>query len=297
MVFNLMLCLLGFVTKSWQLVIVLFCFGSSRNLMNISMNAQSVGVQALFTRSIITTFHGVWSLAGFAGALLGLLMVYMQFPTYWHLLFAGSSMIILGLFSFPTTLHQPPSTGGGGKRLILPDKHLLKFGFISFAVMACEGTMYDWSGIYFQKAVHAISTVGYVAFMIAMACGRFSGDTLVNRLGIPTIIKFSGLLILCGMLLAAAMPFPISAGIGFMMIGLGTSCVVPLVFSMAGRSKNMSSGSAIAAVSTVGYLGFLIVPPVVGFLAEAAGLRWAFAIMACLGLVITWLIRHVKEEA
>jgi len=297
MIFNLMLCLLGFVTKSWQLVIVLFCFGSSRNLMNISMNAQSVGVQALFTRSIITTFHGVWSLAGFAGALLGLLMVYMQFPTYWHLLFAGTSMIILALFFFPTTLHQPPSTGGGGKRLILPDKHLLKFGFISFAVMACEGTMYDWSGIYFQKAVHAISTAGYVAFMIAMACGRFSGDKLVNRLGIPVIIKFSGLLILCGMLLAAAMPFPISAGIGFMMIGLGTSCVVPLVFSMAGRSKNMSSGSAIAAVSTVGYLGFLIVPPVVGFLAEAAGLRWAFAAVACLGLVISWLIRHVKEEA
>lgn len=297
MIFNLMLCLLGFVTKSWQLVIVLFCFGSSRNLMNISMNAQSVGVQALFPRSIITTFHGVWSLAGFAGALLGLLMVYMQFPTYWHLLFAGTSMIILGLFFFPTTLHQPPSTGGGGKRLILPDKHLLKFGFISFAVMACEGTMYDWSGIYFQKAVHAIPTIGYVAFMIAMACGRFSGDILVNKLGIPVIIKFSGLLILCGMLLAAAMPFPIPAGIGFMMIGLGTSCVVPLVFSMAGRSKNMSSGSAIAAVSTVGYLGFLIVPPVVGFLAEAAGLRWAFATVACLGLVISWLIRHVKEEA
>ncbi|SFD76144.1 Fucose permease [Chitinophaga sp. CF118] len=299
LVFNLMLALIGFASTSWQLVIVLFCFGCSRNLMNISMNAQSIGVQTLFSKSIITTFHGVWSLAGFGGALIGLLMVNLTVPTSWHFLAVGLSMVVLGFFAFPTSLHQPPSTSSG-KRLILPDKHLLKFGLVSFAVMSCEGTMYDWSGIYFQKAVHApkgIVTAGYVAYMIAMATGRFSGDKLVHKWGIPTIIKYSGLLIFCGLLLAALFPSPIPAGIGFMMTGVGVSCVVPLVFSMAGRSKSMGSGSAIAAVSTVGYLGFLMVPPVVGFLAEAAGLRWSFAIIACLGMVISWLISRVKEEA
>jgi MFS family permease len=298
LVFNLMLALIGFVSNTWQLVIVLFCFGSSRNLMNISMNAQSIGVQALFPKSIITTFHGVWSLAGFGGALIGLLMVNFAIPTSWHFLAVGLSMVILGFFAFPTSLHQPPATNSSGKRFILPDKYLLKYGLISLAVMSCEGTMYDWSGIYFAKAVHAqFVTAGYVAYMIAMAMGRFSGDKLVHKWGIPNMIKYSGLLIFCGLLLAAVFPWPLIAGLGFMMTGLGVSCVVPLVFSMAGKSQSMSSGSAIAAVSTVGYLGFLMVPPVVGFLAEAAGLRWAFAIISCFGLVISWLINRVKEDA
>jgi MFS family permease len=300
LVFNLMLALIGFVSNSWQLVILLFCFGCSRNLMNISMNAQSIGVQALFSQSIITTFHGVWSLAGFGGALIGLLMVNLTIPTSWHFLAVGLSMVLLGFFAFPTSLHQPPATSSGGKRFILPDKYLLKYGLISFAVMSCEGTMYDWSGIYFAKAVHApkgVVTAGYVAYMIAMAMGRFSGDKLIPKWGIPNMIKYSGLLIFSGLLLAAIFPVPVIAGIGFMMTGLGVSCVVPLVFSMAGRSKSMSGGSAIAAVSTVGYLGFLMVPPVVGFLAEAAGLRWAFAIISCFGLVISWLINRVKEDA
>lgn len=298
--FNLMLALIGFVSNTWQLVIVLFCFGCSRNLMNISANAQSIGVQAMFSRSIITTFHGVWSLAGFGGALIGLLMVNLAIPTSWHFLAVGLSMVILGFFAFPTSLHQPPATSNSGKRFILPDKYLLKYGFISFAVMSCEGTMYDWSGIYFAKAAHApkgIVTAGYVAYMIAMATGRFSGDKLIPKWGIPNMIKYSGLLIFSGLLLAALIPIPVIAGIGFMMTGLGVSCVIPLVFSMAGRSKSMSGGSAIAAVSTVGYLGFLMVPPVVGFLAEAAGLRWAFAIISCFGLVISWLINRVKEDA
>jgi MFS family permease len=300
LVFNIMLSMIGFVTATWQLVVLLFCFGCSRNLMNISVNAQSVGVQTLYTRSIITTFHGVWSLAGFGGALLGLLMVNLGITPSWHFLVVGVAMIILGFYAFPDTMQQPPTAGSGGKRLILPDKYLLKYGLISFAVMSCEGTMYDWSGIYFQNAVLAdkgLVTSGYVAYMIAMAAGRFSGDKLVHRWGVPVMIKVSGLLIFSGLLISAIFPYLITAGIGFMMTGVGVSCVVPLVFSMAGRSKSLSGGSAIAAVSTVGYMGFLIVPPVVGYLAEAAGLRWAFAIVACFGMVITWLISRVREEA
>lgn len=299
MMFNGMLALIGFVNTSWQLVAVLFCFGCSRNLMNISMNTQSVGVQALFSRSIITTFHGVWSLAGFAGALLGLLMVNLSIAPSWHFFCVGLLMVLLGFYAFPTSLDQPPASTGGSKRLIFPDKHLLKYGLISFAVMSCEGTMYDWSGIYFQKAVNApkgIVTAGYVAYMIAMAAGRFSGDKLVYRWGIPNIIRYSGLLICSGLMLSALLPYTITAGLGFMMTGVGVSCVVPLVFSMAGRAKSMQNGTAIAAVSTVGYIGFLLVPPAVGFLAEAAGLRWAFAIISCFGIVIMWLIRKVKEE-
>jgi len=299
-VFNLMLSLIGFADTTWQLVIILFCFGSSRNLMNISVNAQSVAVQALYNRSIITTFHGVWSIAGFGGAALGAIMVYYSVLPSWHFLVVGLALIALGIYAFPDSPRVPPSPQANGRRFILPDRYLLKYGFISFAVMACEGTMYDWSSIYFHKAVAAprgTETWGYVVYMIAMSAGRFGGDKVVHKLGIPSMIRYSGILIFCGLLLSAIFPHPIAAGLGFMMTGLGVSCVVPLVFSMASRSTNMSSGPAIAAVSTVGYIGFLIVPPVVGYLAEAAGLRWAFAIIAMFGVLIVALISKVKENS
>lgn len=290
--FNGMLSVLGFVTEVWQLVIALFCFGASRNLLNISMNAQSVGVQSLYDKSIITTFHGIWSVAGFSGAALGGLMVFWRISPGIHFLIVGVLMVIMGFFAYPGSLHQPPASTGK-RRFAWPDKSLLKYGLISFAVMSCEGTMYDWSGIYFQKAVQAsreVVTAGFVVYMVAMAVGRFSGDRVVNRLGVHTMIKWSGILIFIGLLLAALVPRPLTAGFGFMMIGIGVSCVVPLVFSMAGKSTTMANGPAIAAVSTVGYLGFLLVPPVIGFIAEAMSLRWAFGLMSGFGIVITVLI-------
>lgn len=300
--FNLMLALIGFAATPWQLVILLFLFGSSRNFLNIAMNAQSIGVQAMYKRSIITTFHGIWSIAGFAGAAVGSMMVSMNIAPSFHLMLSGSLLAILSFVAFPGSLAQPPSKTDERRSFIFPDKGLLKFALISFASMACEGTMYDWSGIYFQKEVHAsksIATLGYVVYMIAMALGRFTGDKLVGRVGIIGMLKYSGTLIFAGMLLAALFPYPIAAGAGFMLIGFGVSCVVPLVFSMAGKSKSMGTGPAVAAVSTVGYFGFLFIPPLTGYISHTVGLRWAFALMAFLGISITIMIlqmeRHEKQ--
>jgi len=296
--FNIMLALLGFTTQVWQLVVVLFCFGSSRNLMNISVNAQSVAVQALYKRSIITTFHGIWSMAGFTAAALGYLMVAGKIPPSYHFLIVGLMLVAFAFYFFKDTLNHVPVQQERRPAFVLPDKALVKFGLISFASMACEGTMYDWSGIYFHKEVHAtpaIATAGFVVYMVAMTAGRFFGDRLVNRIGIKPMLRYSGMLILAGMLLAASFPYPIVAGFGFVLIGFGVSCVVPLVFSIAGKSKTMSSGSAIASVSTVGYLGFLMVPPVVGFIAQAASLRWSFAVMAALGGLMVFMVGKVED--
>lgn len=293
--FNLMLTVLGFVQYTWQLVIVLFCFGSSRNLMNLSANAQSVGVQALYDRSIIATFHGIWSLAGFGGAALGSLMVANGINPSWHFMIVGILLILFALLFYPHSLHQPPKPEERKRGFSLPDRNLLKYGFISFASMSCEGTMYDWSGIYFQKAVHAskeIVTIGFVVYMVAMTLGRFTGDRLVTRYGVKPMLTYSGLLIFSGLMLATILPYPFTAGFGFMLVGFGVSCVIPMVFSTAGRTKGMTGGAAIAAVSTVGYIGFLLVPPMVGFIAQTANLRWSFAIVALMGLLITWLMKR-----
>jgi MFS family permease len=297
--FNVMLSLIGFVTHGWQLVLILFCFGSSRNLLNISVNSQSIGVQAMYSRSIIATFHGIWSLAGFGGAALGSLMVSFHILPSWHFLFTGTILTGLVIYAFPGSLSQQPKRQEKRAWFVLPGRTLLKFGLISFASMACEGTMFDWSGIYFRKAVHAsreIATFGFVVYMIAVTLGRLTGDRLSNRFGIRNTLTCSGCLIAAGLLLAALFPYPLLAGLGFMLTGFGVSCVIPMVFSMAGRSAGMSSGSAIASVSVVGYLGFLIVPPFIGSIAQLAGLQWAFGLMALFGAAITLLVQRLSPQ-
>lgn len=300
MIFNVMLGVAGFSTATWQLVLILFCFGSARNLFNISLNAQAVGVQGLFQQSIMTTFHGIWSLAGFAGAGLGYLMVNYNIGTSWHLLAVSVAMTLTTILAYPYLLHDKPTHSPEKKPLFsLPDKHLLNFSFICFASMACENTMYDWSGIFFRKAVgtsKAEATAAFAVYMVAMTAGRFSGDKIVGRFGIKSLLGVSGVLICSGLLLAALVPYPLVAGGGFIAVGLGVSCIVPLIFSMAGKSKKMSSGPALAAISTVGYLGFLIVPPLVGFVAQALSLRWSFGIIGLLGALIVYLVSRIGRE-
>lgn len=158
--------------------------------------------------------------------------------------------------------------------------------------------MYDWSGIYFQKAVQMskeTATIGFAVYMVAMTIGRFTGDWLANRFGVKTILHYSGLLMTAGLAVAALFPVPLVAGLGFVLVGLGVSCVIPMVFGMAGRTAALSSGTAIASVSTVGYFGFLVVPPLVGFVAEAASLRWSFGLVAVLGAVVVALVRRIEE--
>lgn len=296
--FNLLLCVPGFTVYVWQLVIMLFFFGSARNIFNLSINAQAVGVQSFYDRSIMVTFHGIWSLAGFAGAAVGFLMVSHNVAASWHLLIVGIAMVILSIIFYPMAYHEKPVVKASTSGFRLPDKHLLKFSLICFASMACENTMYDWSGIYFQKAIHATkpaATAAFVVYMIAMTIGRFTGDKLVELIGIKKVLSLNGILILTGLLVSVLLPYPITAYIGYAMVGLGVSCVVPLVFSMAGKSQSMNTGQALAAISTVGYLGFLIIPPTVGFVAQALGLRWAFGIVAGFGALIILMVSQLKN--
>jgi MFS family permease len=297
--FNLMLGLLGFTNQYWQFIAILFFFGSSRNILNLSINTQSVGVQKLYQKSIITTFHGIWSFAGFSGSVFSLVMAYFKVPPTWHLLIVSIGLCLIAFLAWPNTLHEKPEPQERKPIFSLPNNELVKFAVICFSSMACENVMYDWSGIYIHKTVHAskvVATAAFVVFMIAVTTGRFAGDHLVNRRGIKMVLQYSGVLIVCGFAVAIAFPFTIPTIAGYALIGLGVSCMVPLVFSVAGRSKSMSGGPAIAAVSTIGYLGFLLVPPLVGFVAQAANLRWSFALIALLGLVIVWMTSKIEGE-
>lgn len=295
------LILLGLAETPLHLVGVLALFGLFSNLYNIAINTQAVAVEGLYGRSIMAGFHGLWSLAGFAGGIIGALMIARGFSPLIHFCIIFFINMLLLSLAQRSLLPRDTRSKETTKTSIFskPDKSILILGSIAFACMICEGTMFDWSGVYFEKVIAApgsLSRLGFVAFMCAMAMGRFAADYLITRFGVEIMLKGSGIAILSGILFAVALPQVFPATIGLLIAGLGVSSVVPLTYSLAGKSKNISPSVALATVSSVGFLGFLIGPPVIGFLAEIYGLRIAFAIVAVLGLGTTLLASNIKKE-
>ncbi|MBS1749447.1 MAG: MFS transporter [Bacteroidetes bacterium] len=294
-----MLLVLGSVTTAWQLLLALFLFGICGNLSNISLNTQGVGVERLYRRSIMASFHGVWSLAGFTGGVISTFMIARHISPFIHFCIICGVGLLLMLsarkFMLPRDAHL---TGKEKKKIFVrPDRYIIKLGIIAFACMICEGTMFDWSGIYFEKIVQApkdLTRLGYVAFMFTMTAGRFTADYLITRFGIHRILKMSGLFIISGMAIAVVFPNVPAATLGFFIVGIGTSSVVPMAYSLAGKSKNMLPGVAIASVSSIGFLGFLIGPPVIGFISEISNLRLSFALVALLGLGTTIMSGRIR---
>ncbi len=285
LLFPFMLGMIGLATQIWQLVIILFMFGFMNNVFEIAMNTQAVGVEALYGRSVMASFHGLWSLAGFTGVAVGTLAVNLNWPVWQHFWIIGVICWLLVVTAWKSLL--PEDAPAEEQPLFArPDRKILQLGMIAFASLVTEGTMFDWSGVYFQKIVQApesLTTVGYIAFMGTMAGGRFLADGIVTRFGTKHVLQCAGLISTTGLLLAILAPGIITATLGFLLVGLGVSSIVPLVLALAGKSKTLPPGIAIAAVSTVGFLGFLIGPPLIGFIAEALSLRWSFALIALFG--------------
>jgi fucose permease len=190
--------------------------------------------------------------------------------------------------------------GVGTKVFVLPNRPLMLLGIICFCVAMSEGAMADWSSLYYREVVQdisSISTAGYTAFMMCMALGRFAGDRLLQSLTHKQVLKLNGLLILLGMLLALAIQQPLVVMVGFGLVGFGVSSVIPIVYMLSAKTDSMPPSTALAAVSSVGFSGFLFGPPIIGFVAQETGLRIALLIVALLGTLIWWLslrIRYTK---
>jgi MFS family permease len=290
------LVLIGLVQTPWQLALALFFFGLFGNFFNISVNTQAIAVEQMYGKTIMASFHGIWSLAGFSGAALGTLIIALELNPFIHFLIIF--LLDMGLvFYFSRATVRDSKGGPAASFFTKPDRFILIYGLIAFGSMVCEGTMFDWSGVYFQKIVAApaqLVTLGYLSFMGMMASGRFISDKMTHKFGIKFVLIASGILITSGLLIAVIFPFIISAAIGFMLVGLGVSSVVPLVYSAAGKSKTMSPGMALASISTIGFIGFLLGPPLIGTIAEYSSLRWSFTLIAILGFSITVLANRVK---
>ena len=288
---------IGLATQPWHLGLGLFLFGVCGNMCNISVNTQAVGVEKIYDRPIMTSFHGVWSIAGFTGAAIGLLMMGQYVSPYIHFwIIAG--LVIITIMIMQKYLLTGRAVATEKKSFFSrPDAMLVQLGIIGFFSMASEGAMFDWSGVYFQQIVNApksLIALGYLTFMIAMASGRFVGDKLIAKYGRKNMLRISGILISTGLFTSVLFPHIITATIGFLIVGFGVSSIVPMVYSAAGKNSKIPPGMALAAVSSISFLGFLMGPPLIGYVSELLNLRYSFALIGLLGLTISLMVSKIK---
>ncbi len=296
--YSINLLAISFAANGIQLAALLFLFGVIGNMCNISVNTQGVLVENIYQKPIMASFHGAWSLAGFTGALVGLLTINFNLGTVQHF---ALILVILNINIFLNRKYLAPPFGRTMEKKnpwsFKPDRMLISLGIVGFCSMATEGAMFDWSGVYFHDIVRSpaeLVTLGYASFMIMMAAGRFIGDFVLQRIGQQRTLQISGILMFLGMMLSVAFPDILTSTIGFMMVGLGVACNIPMVYSTAGKHAVIPSGMAIAMVSTVSYLGFLMGPPLIGYIAEVLSLRYSFAIFSFFGLLMFVMSSRLK---
>ncbi len=299
-VYVLFLSFLGLATQSWHLGLGLFLFGFFGNFCNIAVNSQGVFTQQLFDKPIMGSFHGSWSLAGFSGALLALLMLFLKLTPFQHFLVVVVLISLLILFNYKFLVKFKPQKIEVKEKTSffkIQDTSLIWFGILSFCCMASEGIMFDWSGVYFKeivKAPGALVILGYTSFMITMAIGRFLSDILVRKFGARNVLITSGIMISTGLYSAVLFPYLISCTIAFMLVGFGVSNVIPIVFNAAGNSKKVPTSIALTIVSSISFMGFLIGPPIIGYIAQMTSLRYSFAFIGIFGILISLLTYKLK---
>lgn len=293
------LIMLGFAQHQWQLMLALFFFGVCSNLTNISVNTQGIYTEGLFRRTVMSSFHGAWSTAGFTGALIGIAMKSLKLEPYVHFMIVGFLIwgVIFLNYKYLVKVKSQPQLQEKKKLFSKPDTVLLWLGAMSFCCMLSEGIMFDWSGVYFSDVIKAegpLAVLGYASFMAMMATGRFLGDRVIRKLGRKKVLIISGCLISIGLYSAVLLPYIIPATLAFMMVGLGVSTIVPTIYSIAGRRPGISPSIALQTVSSVSFLGFMLGPPVIGHVAHATSLRISFAIIGVFGFAIAFLVTRIK---
>lgn len=284
--------LVVFSPNLWVLAPAMALLGAMIGCMDVAMNANAVEVERKLGRAIMSASHGFWSLGGFVGGSLGGLVIARLGSEAQALMTAGTAGVIV-LTAMPFLLSVPPEPhpeDAPRARFLPRDAGLWLLGAIALFSMVPEGAVLDWGALYLKDELGADvarSGLAFALFAGAMAVMRFAGDAVRDRIGAVRTLRVSGLIGAGGLAGAAAAPNDLVAIAAFAVAGLGVANMVPVIFSAAGNHPGMASGTAMAAVTMVGYSGILVAPSTIGFVAAETGFRMTFAVLALLLLVVS----------
>lgn len=302
---------IGLSQTIYMLGVCLFCFGVCWNLCDISLNTQGIGIERLYGRTIMASFHGGWSLAACLGALIGFIMIVSDVSPFWHFtLIAG---IILGIvwwgrsYLQEDTVPEEKLESSDASRSVKetpallgfirkPEMLLIQLGVVGLFALIVESAMFDWSGVYFESVLQVPKSlqIGFLVFMVMMTVGRFLTNYAYRRLGKQRVLQVAGGFIFLGFFLSAfgggsfeSMGVKVVVNsLGFMWVGLGISCMVPTIYSLVGAKSKTPVGIALTILSSISFIGSLAAPLLIGAISQAFHMRYAYMVVGLLGLCI-----------
>jgi len=293
------------------MAITLFIFGCGIGTVDVAMNAHGVQVQNLYGRPIMSSLHGLFSVGGLFGSLgLGFLMKIGLNPLHAAIVIAVLLLALLlsqyrDLFDHTTEKQaiqkfaDKASQASSAKTFQWLNSSVLLIGFMCFAVFLSEGAMLDWSAVYLRDLKHitpAFAGAGYAAFSVAMATMRLTGDKIVEKLNSKIIVIAGALIAVIGLLIVIFSVWIPLVLLGFVLLGVGASNIVPIFFSEGGRIPGISPTVSIAAITTIGYAGQLAGPALLGYIAQHFSLEVAFGFIAFLLLVVAVIYAVRKKK-
>lgn len=317
--YALSLFLIGTVSSIYALGVCLFFFGVFWNLCDISLNTQGIVIERLFGRTIMASFHGGWSLAACLGAVMGFFMIVGGVPPFIH--FTVSAVLILLIILCGRRYLQDDRVRQfedvevkeekGQKEMpallsfiCKPELILIQFGLAGLFGLIVESAMFDWSGLYFESVLQVPKSlqIGFLVFMVMMTVGRFLANWAYGRLGKQRVLQLAGAFIFVGFFVSAllggvfenmALKVLVNS-LGFMLVGLGISCVVPTIYSLVGAKSHTPVGIALTILSSISFVGSLVAPILIGAISKAFDLEYAYLVVGVLGLCLFLMTTYCK---
>lgn len=279
-------------TGKWVLAALLSMAGMSMSLLNISMNSAAGALEKRDEINILSSCHGMFSVGLFLGATSSGWVSKLGFSFFWHIVIAGLVVSFIALLIRPIIVTMPDADNDN-TGFVFPSKAVLGLGLISACFTMGEGAIADWSSIYLRDVVGSgpfISSLGLAIFAIGMAVGRFGGDRIRSLFSSKNILSIGGLMTTVGLLIVALFPVEHVVISAFLFAGLGLSSVVPVLYSESTKVPGVQANIGLASVATFSTLGFMLGPPIIGFVSEGFGLVTAFGFLAFLAFLGSALV-------
>lgn len=304
--------LLAALSPTWALLAGgLFLAGAMDAMTDVAQNSHGLRVQRLYQRSIINSFHAVWSMGAVAGGLMGAAAAGFGLPVGVHLgisavLFSATSLVAYR-FLLPGAESTEPAAAAdplGAARSVRGSRFVRVGVLAALVLIAASGSVVEdagssWAALYLSGSLGAATSVaalGFIALVGMQFIGRMVGDGLVDRFGERTVARVGGLLVALGMGLALAFPSVWLTIVGFGLAGLGVATLVPAAMHQADQLPGLRPGTGLAVVSWLMRIGFLLAPPIVGAIADATSLRVGLIVVPIAGLAVVLLARVLSTR-
>lgn len=264
--------LLPFLANNFpSFLVALLMVGLANGFITVTTNAAATAVEKSYYRSVMSNCHGMYSLGGIIGAGSAGIFAGLGVPPFEHMVIVVAVLIFINL-SVREYLLQIPDETTKSPVFALPSKPVFGLVVIAFSIVLAEMTVMDWSGIYIQNSLGGsafVTGLGFAGFSMTMAIGRFYGDHITAIFDRKKIVQFGSLVGMFGLIIAATIPSTAAAIAGFTIVGIGFSCIVPILFSASTKIEGITAGAGIATIATAAFLGGLVGRPLVGLIADS----------------------------